>query len=235
MPAKAPSRSTRKKAGNGEKFRKRESEVIDAAIKVFFRRGYSAASIQDVADEVGVLKGSLYYYIDSKEDLLSRIFDESHRQAAEIIEELSALDAPPLGRIRLFVERYVTWYLKNFERTTLYFNEWRHLTGERRKRVLAQRQAYDEFVRDMVVAAQDRGEIDSQLSPKYASFLIHGAVNSVSNWYRRGGADTPEQIANVYGVMLVGMLTGTRPVGKGVSTAAKAPAKRSAPPRRPKA
>ena len=187
MPAKTPSRTPRKRAGNGEKFRKRESEVVDAAIKVFFRKGYAAASIQDVADEVGVLKGSLYYYIDSKEDLLSRIFDESHQQASEIIEELSALDVTPLERVRLFVERYVTWYLKNFERTTLYFNEWRHLTGERRKRVVDQRLAYDQFVRDMIVAAQERGEIAPEVSPKYASFLIHGAANSVSNWYRRGG------------------------------------------------
>jgi AcrR family transcriptional regulator len=220
MPAKPPARAPRKRAGNGEKFRKRESEVVDAAIKVFFRRGYSAASIQDVADEVGVLKGSLYYYIDSKEDLLSRIFDESHRQGEEIIQELSALDVPPLERLRLFVERYVTWYLKNFERTTLYFNEWRHLTGERRKRVVDQRRAYDQFVRDLVVAAQERGEIDPALSPKYASFLIHGATNSVSNWYRRGG-DPPERIAAVYGAMLTGMLTGT--------TAASLPAELSPP------
>src|SRR4051812_25001793 len=52
------------------KKRNREAEVIDAAVEVFFEKGYSAASIQDVADRVGVLKGSLYYYIDSKEDLL---------------------------------------------------------------------------------------------------------------------------------------------------------------------
>ncbi|HEY4409795.1 MAG TPA: TetR/AcrR family transcriptional regulator [Acidimicrobiia bacterium] len=177
MPAKTPARTPRKRAGNGEKFRKRESEVIDAAVQVFFRKGYAAASIQDVADEVGVLKGSLYYYIDSKEDLLSRIFDESHRQASEIIEEVTALDVAPLERIRLFVVRYVTWYLANFERTTLYFNEWRHLTGARRTRVLNQRRDYDQFIRDLVVAAQERGEVAPEISPKYASFLIHGAVN----------------------------------------------------------
>ncbi|MGH8999346.1 MAG: TetR/AcrR family transcriptional regulator [Acidimicrobiia bacterium] len=213
MPAKWSRASTRKRAGNGDKFRKRESEVVDAAIKVFFRRGYAAASIQDVADEVGVLKGSLYYYIDSKEDLLVRIFDESHRQAAEIVDELRAIDEPPLERLRLFIERYVTWYLRNFERTTLYFNEWHHLTGERRKRVVAQRRAYDEFVRSMIVAAQEAGDVDADISPKYASFLIHGAVNAVSNWYRRGGGDSPEQIAETYGRMLTGMLT-SGPAGR---------------------
>lgn len=211
VPPDSPGRPTRKRAGNGERFRKRESEVIEAATRVFFRRGYAAASIQDVADEVGVLKGSLYYYIDSKEDLLARIFDESHRQAGAIIDELSAADASPLERIRLFVERYVTWYLRHFERTTLYFNEWRHLTGEHRTRALAQRRAYDEFVRTMITAAQAAGEVDPDLSPKYASFLIHGAVNAVSNWYRRGGDDTPEEIAAVYGAMVTRLLRSEAP------------------------
>ena len=56
-------------SANGAKPRRRpnrEADVIDAAIEVFYQRGYAAATIQDVADKVGVLKGSLYYYIDSK-------------------------------------------------------------------------------------------------------------------------------------------------------------------------
>lgn len=213
MPASVSRGSAKRRSGNGERFRKRESEVVDAAIKVFFRRGYAAASIQDVADEVGVLKGSLYYYIKTKEDLLVKIFDESHRQATEIIKELEATEAPAIERLRLFVERYVVWYLNNFERTALYFNEWQHLTGARRRRVITQRRAYDELVRNLIVEAQAAGDIDPDMSPKYASFLIHGAVNSVSNWYRRGGDDTPEQIAAIYGTMLTGMLTAGRPPG----------------------
>ena len=59
--------------------RNREHEVVEAAVKVFYEKGYAASTIQDVADVVGVLKGSLYHYISSKEDLLFRILQQSSR------------------------------------------------------------------------------------------------------------------------------------------------------------
>ena len=46
----------------------------------FHEKGYEATSIQDIADAVGILKGSLYYYITSKEDLLFEILEDVHQQ-----------------------------------------------------------------------------------------------------------------------------------------------------------
>ena len=73
--------------------RNRESEVIDAAIRVFWLRGYSGASIQEIADEVGVLKGSLYHYIGSKEELLARIFQEAYEESLGVMSEINAMNA----------------------------------------------------------------------------------------------------------------------------------------------
>jgi len=127
---------------NGAKSRRkpnREAQVIDAAIEVFYQRGYAASTIQDVADKVGVLKGSLYHYIDSKEDLLHRIFTESYEQSAVLLAESAALDAPPLDRLHSYFQAYVLWYLNNVERVSLYFNDWKALTGKRRAEVIDQR------------------------------------------------------------------------------------------------
>ena len=64
-------RSTVTKPGPGSLNgnRARDREVIEAAVKIFWEKGYANASVQDVADALGMLKGSLYYYIDSKERL----------------------------------------------------------------------------------------------------------------------------------------------------------------------
>src|SRR5438132_12993222 len=104
--------------------RNRDSEVLQAAIKVFFEKGYAAASVQDVADVVGVLKGSLYHYISSKEDLLLRIFDGSHTQAVQIMEALASRNLPPRQWLESYLNEIVHWYLANIERVSLYFNEW---------------------------------------------------------------------------------------------------------------
>jgi AcrR family transcriptional regulator len=201
----------RAKSGPDGERRNRESELLDAAIEVFWNKGYSAATIQDVADRVGVLKGSLYYYIDSKEDLLFRVFDESHRQAQEIADSVVADGGTALHQLHAYFTRYVLWYLQNLERVSLYMNEWRYLTGERLESVLEQRRTYEDLVRGLIERAQEEGAVGSFVNAKYASFFVLGAVNGVPTWYQRQGSDPPERIAAAYGDMIVGMLTAPAP------------------------
>ena len=124
--------------------RNRSQDVIEAAIRVFHKKGYASASIQDVADEVGVLKGSLYHYIDSKEDLLARIFEDSAGQFEELMAEVASLDAPPVERLRHFARQSSLWYLRNIERVGIYVNEWKHLSGKRLKEVIRIRLAFEQ-------------------------------------------------------------------------------------------
>jgi AcrR family transcriptional regulator len=191
--------------------RNRDAEIVEAAIDVFWRKGYPVASVQDVADRVGVLKGSLYHYIDTKEDLLFRIFDESHAQASAIVGEVSRLDVAPLDRLRIYVERYVEWYIENLERVSLYYSEWRHLTGKRRTTVLKQRSFYEHFMRETIREAQAAGEVPAGLNATYATFFILGGIQNIPVWYRRDGADSPKQIAAAFAEMTLGMLTATTP------------------------
>lgn len=188
---------------------KREREVLDAGIDLFWREGYSAASVAGIAERVGMLKGSLYYYVDSKEDLLMRIIQESHDEAVMILGEIAALEQPALERLRTFVERYVIWSLNNLERVGLYFREWRNLTGERRATVRDQRKAFEHFVAELIVAAQAAGEAPDEQDAHTLTFFVMSAVNSTWTWYRREGALTPEQVAERYGAMAVATVTGT--------------------------
>lgn len=187
--------------------RKRDGEIINAAIEVFSRRGYAASSIQDVADSVGLLKGSLYHYIDSKEELLFRILDESHRQASAMVEEVRELDLPPLERLRTYIERYVTWHLENVERVTIYFNEWRYLEGERKETIVEQARTYTGFLRGLISEAQAAGEAEPQVDHKLATAFIQGAINAIPHWYRKDGAEPAEAIAARYADMAVSVVT----------------------------
>jgi AcrR family transcriptional regulator len=201
---------TRKDAAEGSKRRNREAEVLEAAVDVFRRKGYGAASIQEVADGVGVLKGSLYYYISSKEDLLARIVDEVHGQSTDILEDVQALPVPAIDRIRTYIERHVEWYLANLSAVSVFFREWRHLSGDRLEAVMERRRGYDRAIRRLIADAQRDGDIDPSVDPKYASFYVLAAVNSVPDWYSRQGRDSGRAIARQYADMTVGLLEGTR-------------------------
>jgi TetR/AcrR family transcriptional regulator, cholesterol catabolism regulator len=189
--------------------RSRETEVIDAAVEIFYRRGYSGAAIQEVADMVGMLKGSLYYYIDSKEDLLFRICESVHEESLEILNEVQALDLSPLGKLRAYIERHVRWYLENTQTVGIFFRDWRFLTGDRLKQVAERRRGYDHTIRELIGTAQTAGEINGRLSTKYASFYVLSAVNSVPVWFQQDGPDSTQMIAETYADLTVATLTGT--------------------------
>jgi len=84
----------------------RMASLLDAALRVFARRGYRAARIDDVADEAGVTKGAIYHYFDTKEALLLRVIE--HYQARAFLRAEEALRdtrLPASTRIRSLVRK----------------------------------------------------------------------------------------------------------------------------------
>jgi len=192
----------------------RRSRLLDvkaAAIDVFWRKGYDSASVQDVADHVGVLKGSLYHYIDTKEDLLFWILEDVHVRSMEILDGVLALDVAPLVRLRTFIERHVEWYLENVAEVTVYFRDWRCVEGDRLVLVRERRRAHDRAVRGLIEDTQANADVHPGLDAKYASFFILSAVNHVPHWYQQGGPAGPADVAGKYADFVVGALVGTRP------------------------
>lgn len=189
--------------------RNRRHELLEASEQIFHEKGYASASIQDVADRVGVLKGSLYHYIDSKEDLLAWVFEESDAQALGLMEEILALEVPAVERLRAFARSWSLMFMKNVERGTIYAREWRHLTGPRRKKVMRNRSQYERRVRELIDAVKREGDGSPGLDSRYASFFVLSGINGLSIWYRRRGKDSAEHIADAYAELIVGMVRGS--------------------------
>jgi TetR/AcrR family transcriptional regulator, cholesterol catabolism regulator len=188
--------------------RNRSQDVLDAAIRVFHKKGYASASIQDVAEEVGVLKGSLYHYIDSKEDLLARIFEDSAGHFMEMLDEASGMDGPPVERLRSFGRSCSLWYLRNIERVGIYATEWQHLTGKRRKDVMQIRETYEGRLAGLIGEVKESGEAAPDLDVNFATYFIFGALNGLPDWYRRRGPDSAETIAAAYADQIVNTVIG---------------------------
>ena len=121
---------TPKTAAPAKAPKKRDAEVLDAAARVFYERGYSDASVQDVADELGILKGSLYHYIDTKEDLLFRLLQETHDEIYEILEEVAAMQGlNPIDQLEVYIRRQVEYNIDNLLRVSVYYHDLERLTA----------------------------------------------------------------------------------------------------------
>jgi AcrR family transcriptional regulator len=199
---------TKGQATDGRQRRNRSQDVLEAAVRVFHKKGYASSSIQDIADEVGVLKGSLYHYIDSKDDLLARLFEDSSEQFMAMLDEADALDAPPVERLRRFAYSCSYWYLQNIERVTIYANEWKHLTGKRLKTVVGIREDYERRLASLIGEVKEAGEARADLDVNFATYFIFGALNGLPEWYRRRGPDSPERIAESYSGLIVATVVG---------------------------
>jgi TetR/AcrR family transcriptional regulator, cholesterol catabolism regulator len=213
--------------GSSGKRRDRRAEVMQAAVNLFHEKGYASTSIQDIADRVGVLKGSLYHYIDSKEDLLISIFDESDEQSFALMEEIQSLDIPAVERLRVFARSWSLWYMQNIERASIYVSEWKHLTGERLEAIKQTRHEYEARVEQMIEDVKREGDADADLNTRYACFFVLSAINGLPTWYRRRGAAPAAHIAEVYSDMMVGMVCNTK--GRKAPVQTKEKARKAAP------
>jgi TetR/AcrR family transcriptional regulator, cholesterol catabolism regulator len=199
--ADAPSESARSsKAGAGtlNGARARDREVIEAAVKIFWEKGYANASVQDVADALGMLKGSLYYYIDSKERLLEKIFDDSHAELSQIAEAASKGEGPAVDRMARFLFDYAMWTLTHLEQAGLYSREWRYASDQLKSSLGQQQRFYDRILRKLIVEGQEEGSLSPDVEPRAASLFIWSAFTGLPDWYRPASKADARKTAAMY-------------------------------------
>jgi TetR/AcrR family transcriptional regulator, cholesterol catabolism regulator len=198
-----PDRSVRPR-----EFRSRRDTINDVALRIIRAKGFAATTVEGVAAEVGVLKGSMYHYIGSKDELLIRIFETAHLELTTIIGTVAQLDATPAAQVRELARLQARWFLENPDQAVVLFSEWPFLTGGHREIVVGRRKDLERFVRRLLEQAQMAGEIDPELDIRRTLRFVLGAVNAVCSWYRPGGPHSPSHIAAAYAELTAGLLAG---------------------------
>ena len=182
-----------------------------AAVKVFYERGYSDATVQDVADELGILKGSLYHYIDSKQDLLLRLFDQLHADVDRILADVLALEGlAALERLDVYVRRQVLYNLDNLERIAVYYQDMERLGEPERTAVVDRRKEHERFVTALIREAQEAGAADPGLDAKLVSNCVFATIIWTYRWYQPGGRSSRGTIAAMCSDFVLAGVVGDR-------------------------
>lgn len=181
----------------------RRTEVTREAAKLFAQKGYHGTSVGDIAEALGVQKGSLYAHIASKEDLL---YETMREGAAAFHGALDAIpeDAPVPERIRLALRGHLRVVAEQLEVATVFVQEWRYLQGERREEIVAERRRYEERIRDLFREGRELGELRADLDEGMAALLFLSAANWAYTWLRPG-RDTDELADRFHALLLDGM------------------------------
>jgi AcrR family transcriptional regulator len=181
----------------------RRSELTREAAKLFAQKGYHGTSIGDIADALGVQKGSLYSHIASKEDLL---YETMREGAAAFHAALDAIpdDLPATEEIRLALRGHLRVVAEQLDVATVFVQEWRYLHGARRDEIVAERRRYEERIRDLFREGRELSELRADLDESVAALLLLSAANWAYTWLQPG-RNTDELADRFYALLVDGM------------------------------
>ena len=181
----------------------RQREIIDAAARVFDRKGYDATSTQDIADAVGILKGSLYYYMESKEELLFTVIKEAYDAALAAVEELEKREGDALEMVDALVRKHVEVFASTRVQTSVFFRDFRSLSPERQEVIREAGEIYSGFLRSQISRGQKEGAIRPDLNPRLCAMGIIGMLNAMSFWYSPEGPASLSEIGEEFSRLVI--------------------------------
>jgi AcrR family transcriptional regulator len=139
--------------------------------------------VGDLAEALGVQKGSLYSHIESKADLLWDVAREGaeafHRALDQVPDE-----GPVVERIRAALRGHLRVVAQQLDVATVFIREWRYLEGERRDSFIAERRRYEERFRALFREGRERGELRTDLDDGAAALVALSSVNWAYTWLR---------------------------------------------------
>jgi AcrR family transcriptional regulator len=156
--------------------------LLAVAVEVFNDRGYDGTSMEDLSRRLGISKSSIYYHVDSKEDLLALALDRALDGLFVVADEVRTHHAPAIERLEQLVRGSVAVLAERLPAVTLLLRA-RGNTGTER-RALARRREFDQMVADLVKEAERDGDIRPDVDPAITARLLFGLVNSLVEWYR---------------------------------------------------
>ena len=170
--------------------------ILNAAGKLFLEKGYASATVQDVATDAGMLSGSLYYYIDSKEDLLFALVERVHANGLLYLDDPGIREGAAVSRLQRFIDLWGARIEQNLDWSLLVEREFRTLSEDRRQRIIEQRSAYERLLRSIIDDGVSEGVFDPATDSVVATQVIFQMLNYTTLWFDPGGRlSFPEVIA----------------------------------------
>jgi TetR/AcrR family transcriptional regulator, cholesterol catabolism regulator len=162
----------------------RKDVIIAKAAKLFREKGFSATSMRDLAEHVGVEAASLYNHISSKAEILQEICFKTANNFMSHIEEVDATpNKTAIEKIQAILRFHIKQMLENYEEVYVSDREWKHLTDPYLSNMQTQRRAYRQRIASIIEDGIRKGEIKPIDAPTAVLIMLH-AVSGIESWHR---------------------------------------------------
>lgn len=181
-------RRTSPTAGDADSKSARTRErILDAAAEVLNRNGYAGTRLSDIAEIAQLQAPAIYYYFDSRDDVVQEVVQVGLRRVmAHVERSLAAMpaDASGMDRILAAVTAHLEVVLRDSAYAAAAIRNAAQLPSSIREVQLVDQRRYGALWRSLIDDAIASGEIDTRLDPRAARMLVIGALNWAPEWWR---------------------------------------------------
>jgi AcrR family transcriptional regulator len=174
---------------------------------LFGKQGYTGTSMRDIAGAVGVLPGSLYAHIASKEALLVDIVDDGINRFLAAVHPHATSEASATDKLHAMIIAHVVVVADNPERSLVVFHQWRFLGDGSIQAAIGKRRDYEQSFIGVIEEGVKAGLFRADLNLRIAVLTILGALNWSPEWLSPDGKLSPEAVG---GLIADTLLTGVR-------------------------
>ncbi len=168
--------------------------ILDAAVRVFARKGYHTCRVGDIAEEAGVAHGLLYHYFRSKEELLETIFRETWRDVLDAVRSVEESDESAHDRLAGVAKILLRAWRRDPDLVRVLVREVTRSSHLQQR--IAEIDAAFAGLERIVARGQEEGEFRSDLDPRMTSYVFYGALEEIlTGWVLGQLEDGDEAIA----------------------------------------
>ncbi|HEY3827261.1 MAG TPA: TetR family transcriptional regulator [Bryobacteraceae bacterium] len=173
-------------------------KFLRTAAELFSRQGYSSTSTRAISTFLGMEKATLYYHVESKEDLLYLIckssFEMLHADMERALEGITC----PLEELAALIQAQCISLLRDQTQHATALAEVRALSPERLAEIVSTRKGHQNRVRGLIQSGQKAGVIRRDVESRYLASMLQGLLERTVVWYRKGGGFPPGELAGYF-------------------------------------
>lgn len=185
-------------------------EIVSAAAKVFRTKGYHAATVRDIADEVGILKGSLYHHFESKEALLYLVVKEPIAQMFQTMAEIAEAEATATEKLRRAIAAHLEAFDRHYPHLFVYLRERESVKRRFREMIGYSPKEYERHWQQILKQGIEAGEFRADLDIQVTAYGILGMLNWLYKWYDPQGRLSIREVAEQFTAMALAGIAADR-------------------------
>jgi AcrR family transcriptional regulator len=174
-----------------------KDNIKKTAINLFYKKGYFATSMSNIAKATGIRKSSIYHHYSTKEDILLDIFRKTMDDLKDALQKRLGQATGAKEKVRAAIFCHVIFHIQRQKEAIIADSELRGLTARNYKEIIQMRDEYEKTIQDVLEEGVNEGVfIESDI--KVISYAILSMCTGVCSWFKRSGRLSREEVADIY-------------------------------------